>query len=58
MIKIYVVMIYNYPSHVFDSLEKAIEYCEHNSDEDEITIDEYELNGGLIRDTVWVNNYD
>jgi hypothetical protein len=58
MTKIYVVMTYNYPSHVFDNLEKAIEYCKTCGDEDEYTIDEYELNGGLIRDTVWENNYD
>lgn len=46
--KVYLVMAWNYPDRIFDSLDKAIEYCKDFAKRDgraNHRIDVYEVNG-------------
>lgn len=57
--KVYLVMAWNYPDRIFDSLDKAIEYCKDFAKRDgraNHRIDEYELNGTQVGSTsVWTS---
>jgi len=53
--KLYLVMAWNYPDRIFDSIDKAIEYCKDFAKRDgraNHRIDEYEVNG-IGNSSVW-----
>lgn len=55
--KVYLVMAWNYPDRIFDSLDKAIEYCQ-KTDHKNFCIDEYEVNGKQVGSTsVWAKHW-